>query len=356
MVPDERGGPSHDVKYVHRENFSHLIGPVGFDAAGLLERVLDEHVNPKLKSGGYSLEQFIADRKGSFVPTLRVRGFQWLIILADGKAYLDEERDLLENREKGGEQPLVQVQYDLDGIKHAFVTPLPCLMRGVPSLAGLYQCYMHVVGDHPSAPKSEIGLQAYAQQLYAMAYIGLTKQGWSKRWSQHLRAARTGSPYLFHKHLRARLATPGTKISHNVMAVGMSYDEAMNLEEETVSSRTLRPKGLNMIPGGYAGLQYMHMLGALNRDRHRSEIENRAELMTSFMRDNTALQALWADPSWAANVICGHSGRLTLEQVRAVRELASRGHQAEQIFELIDARNLAQVRRLLRGDTYSRVA
>ena len=62
----------------------------------------------------------------------------------------------------------------------------------------------------------------------------------------------------------------------------------------------------------------------------------------------------WRDDAWAVAQICGREGRLSVEQVRAIREL-SREHGAEVIAERIGARNKEQVQRVIDGETYTRV-
>jgi hypothetical protein len=244
-----------------------------------------------------------------------------------------------ENPESAG----TRVQFiTSDGIAyHGTCVLLSHVLNGLRPLAELppYLLYRHM-------PQRSGGGQ----------YIGITRQGWWARWYQHVSAAERGSPYLWHAAIRAEMALEKPFFKHEILDCGLGFDEAMNLEEKWVRDHSLKPLGLNMIPGGFAGMRYLHMLGALHKRDFKRDMDDRAHIMWHFMQENAALKALWADPEWAANVICGHSGRLTLEQVRAVRELASCGHQAEQILELVDARNIAQVRRLLRGDTYSRVA
>ncbi len=62
----------------------------------------------------------------------------------------------------------------------------------------------------------------------------------------------------------------------------------------------------------------------------------------------------WKDDAWAVAQICGRDDRLSVEQVRAIRELA-RTHPAETITERIGARNKDQVQRVIDGETYTRV-
>ncbi|WP_319946024.1 hypothetical protein [Mesorhizobium sp. AR07] len=62
----------------------------------------------------------------------------------------------------------------------------------------------------------------------------------------------------------------------------------------------------------------------------------------------------WKDDAWAVAQICGRDDRLSVEQVRAIRELA-RIPPAKTIAERIGARNREQVQRVIDGETYTRV-
>jgi hypothetical protein len=55
---------------------------------------------------------------------------------------------------------------------------------------------------------------------------------------------------------------------------------------------------------------------------------------------------------WAVAQICGRDDRLSVEQVRTIRELAI-SHTAETIAERIGARNKEQVQRVIDGQTYT---
>ena len=61
----------------------------------------------------------------------------------------------------------------------------------------------------------------------------------------------------------------------------------------------------------------------------------------------------WSDNDWAVAQICGRDNRLSVDQVRAIRTLATE-HSAD-IALRIGARNVAQVERVLNGKTYTRV-
>jgi hypothetical protein len=62
----------------------------------------------------------------------------------------------------------------------------------------------------------------------------------------------------------------------------------------------------------------------------------------------------WNDDAWAIAQICGRDGRLSVEQVRAIRQLAHTCP-AETIAARIGARNAEQVPRVIDGETYSRI-
>ena len=62
----------------------------------------------------------------------------------------------------------------------------------------------------------------------------------------------------------------------------------------------------------------------------------------------------WLDNDWAVAQICGREGRLSVEQVRAIRSLAHH-HTAEDIADRIGALNAEQVDRVIAGKTYTRV-
>ena len=81
---------------------------------------------------------------------------------------------------------------------------------------------------------------------FTLNYIGLTKQGWRKRFSQHMSNSRSGSPLLFHRALRDHYV--GSRVvGHRVLTVCETEKEAMDAEELFVkevkerSSKTLMP-------------------------------------------------------------------------------------------------------------------
>ena len=171
-----------------------------------------------------------------------------------------------------------------------------------------------------------------------LAYIGVSKKRWYERLSQHISSAKNGSPYLFHQ---AIIKHQDTQVLHKVFMCELDYQTAMELEEEFVENMSLYPLGLNMIPGGNAGIKYLHKLGfsvnnANQKDKTIEELSARKSLAG---KPNPLCAARWAvDPEFVERIICGHSGRLTVEQVKRIRRLASFGKTAAQITLIVNAK------------------
>lgn len=229
--------------------------------------------------------------------------------------------------------------------------PLGAVMRTSRDISNQHQVYSHYF----SLDEHGVAIDG------ARTYIGVTKRGWRTRWQEHLRSAERGSRYRFHqaiRHWHGRAKTVG----HTVIAVGQTEAQAMALEEQMVGLETLHPKGLNMIPGGYAGLKYLRQIGAAN-DNERVSPDDKQEIVNRFFETasrrglpNPLAAANWCDPSYAEKVICAGDDRLKPDQIRNARFLSSIGRPVQDIVTEIGARNAPQVQRLLSGATYSRVA
>lgn len=140
--------------------------------------------------------------------------------------------------------------------------PLRALIVGNPPLAGSYTLYVHA-------------LMTSRGETYV--YYGITKRGWNIRFIEHTRAAfAQKSKRLLARKLdeliearaaeltgrgddRAKLAG----IISSVCGTGMSREAALAAEERMVDKYSLaskHPYGLNMIPGGLAGLSHIRNL------------------------------------------------------------------------------------------------
>lgn len=192
-------------------------------------------------------------------------------------------------------------------------------------------------------------------------YIGVTKRGWRTRWAEHLRSANAGSNYRFHKAIRQWHGVARC-VRHDVLEWASTEQKAMEREERLVAANTLYPLGLNMVPGGNAGLAYLRKIGALGKNE-RVTVDGRQDIINRFFErtsrkgiPNPLAAANWLNADYAEKVICAGEDRLKPQQIRDARYFDSLGHDVNTIAAGIGARNVDQVRRLLAGETYSRIA
>src|SRR5882724_1198042 len=113
-----------------------------------------------------------------------------------------------------------------------------------------------------------------------------------------------------------------------------------------------------MIPGGKAGLRYLRQNGMLSKHTV-PQPDERDQFLLRWMRDNPRkgvpapwISEKWKDDAWATAQICGRQGRLSVQQIAAVRRLAY-NYDVEDIAERIGAMNASQVQRVIEGKTYS---
>lgn len=216
--------------------------------------------------------------------------------------------------------------------------PLNYLFKGSPKIADGNCLYYH----------------SFASDV-PLGYFGITKRRWFDRLAQHFASSAKGSPYLFHKAMRQHA---DKRMMHTVVICGLDRDEVMKWEEHYVARMTLYPLGLNMIPGGYAGLRYLHSLGIrgateANRDEVLEELTSRESLAG---RPNPLCAARWeSDQDFVNRIICGHSGRLTLDEIRRIREMDLSGYTVPEISGRM-GRAAKRVAQVIRGKTYRRVA
>ena len=303
--------------HINPHNLRHLLpawGPEPFDVARSLNEIF----------GRASLVVRPWDRPQRFNVLIQKAGDVWSISIGD------DDQD----GPNGGRLGMVNVISD----EWAIAFPVNEILRGAPSLHGTHCVYLHSIEGEVPTP-----------------YIGITRRPWFERWSEHLRGARSGSSLLFHRALREK---EDRRVSHVVISSLLSESDALDLEESLVQDLSLYPLGLNMIPGGRAGIRYLASLGfaatgAADRD---AAIEIAVGQSTINGRPNPLCAARWeSDPDFRARVICGHSGRLTVEQIRTIRLMGSVGSTVTQIAQAIGDRD-RRVAAVLSGQRYARVA
>ncbi|SAM33020.1 hypothetical protein [Pseudomonas sp. 1 R 17] len=248
--------------------------------------------------------------------------------------------------------------------RRIFSVPVQCVLNGWGNVESGHMIYEHNIS----------AMDFSEQQFEAASYVGLTSRNWQTRYKEHQRDALTGSELIFHTSLRKifncdsfiqaglgnfELVRKGAVFLSELQYVNLSYEEAMQIEEKMVE-RTLYPKGLNMIPGGFAGLQFLHKLGFLSRKK--VSIDERDKAASNYLLDKAAgprfapwIKEKWMNDEFYEQVIFKRSNTLNREQIRSIRKYgADWGFDSDLIANLVGA-NDRQVRDVLSGKYYSRI-
>lgn len=238
-----------------------------------------------------------------------------------------------------------------------------------------YQIYQHRLypsGNPALAPVMPGNPGAVPWRRYAetgFVYTGLTSRDWATRLREHKQAAAAGSHTLFHRALRGELfAIEATE--YEVLRAGLTREEALRLEEIEVEAKSLYPlhrNGLNMIPGGLAGLRFIASFrkdGTPLPDPGRVEeayVEGLDRIMSDTGGngpDGSALRRLWAeDLAFRVRAITGRADRLSQLQITFARIWAAAEWSVEKIAEKLQGlggrgATVEQIKRLLAGRTY----
>jgi hypothetical protein len=240
----------------------------------------------------------------------------------------------------------------VDGVKEpSLLISVPALFLIAPKVwpKKAHVLYQHIFGEGPSYPHD------------GYFYVGVTTRTWQTRWSEHRRAIEAGSPLLFHRKFREEHAAGRvTYIHHKVMGITEDVEMLYASEEALVDGHWNDTRRLNMIPGGKSGLRYMRENGMLP-ERIVPLPDERDRILAEWLRDHPRkglpapwVSEKWKDTAWAIAQICGRDGRLSVDQVRAIRELAEL-HSVEEIARRIGANSPEQVDRVLKGKTYTRI-
>lgn len=220
-----------------------------------------------------------------------------------------------------------------------------------PYLGLQYTLYQHIFGHGGAYPDD------------GYFYIGITSRDWQRRWAEHRAAIKRGSRLKFHRVFREEEARNRmTFVHHKVMGVADSLDKIQVLEEKYVAGHWEDERLLNMIPGGKAGVAYLHRHQILSRKTapQPDEIEVAQE---NWLRENPRkgipapwVAENWRNPAYAQAVICGGKNRLSVDQVMAIRAMGQAGATAEVIAPRVGALSIGQIKRVLDGRTYGRVS
>jgi len=227
--------------------------------------------------------------------------------------------------------------------------PLQSLMVGFGDPMDGYHCYGHGISF-----LNENGIP----QENEVFYCGITKRGWLTRMTEHFREIKGNSNKTFHKLWREYQGNSNVLLNSELVALNHSYEAAMGWEEWIVEKYVVDNKSLNMIPGGFAGLKAF--------SRHREAITGISAVRgkSSFLYfshqsrkgiPNPMIEKLWLDDSYYSKVIGNRDNTFSSDQLFKIREMASQGHDAKSIGKNLDITNLARLKNILQGKTYSRM-
>ncbi len=317
-----------------------------FDRAVTCLAAMDESKRLELRAKGPSVESFMAE--ALWVPDLVV--YEKILNSQQAEVHISHHNNQ-DERSRLSQTHLSWIKVYPSGRVESYQIPLSMLIKPWSARyrkKGTYQVYRHTFFE---------GKEAYSK---SHTYIGITKQKWQVRYSQHQQSARSGSPFLMHEAIRNIDKYP--LMEHEVYAAGLSHEDAMAVEEYHVERLSLYPRGLNMIPGGFAGLRYLGLMNAL-RPHETGEFVDEiiSDLMTGKRQStegqtNSLIAEHWRDPKYAEAVICNQEGRFSADEVRTIRVLGVCEWSAEKIAgHLNKSEAIARVKRLLKGRTYNRI-
>ena len=245
---------------------------------------------------------------------------------------------------------------ETDGLTRDISVPLQALMVGWGDVAEGSQGYCH-----------SIAFLDEGRALEQWYYVGITTRNWLQRMEEHFQEVRSGSNKRFHAAWRSYTGNAQVMLCSELVVLNHTYKGIMDWEEDQVDIHTAAGNSLNMIPGGFKGLRFLHE----HRLTPRLEItlEERDAAIAEYAKGeyerrggrgagvpNLLLSKLWLDDEFYLKVLAGRSDVLTPAQVVAIRQLAAEGKTEAQIASIVEARNIEQVKRVLAGKTYRRIS
>lgn len=309
---------------------------------GSIPRRLLEHNKTKRNLQVCEMAQIDADVVFSYDAATKHTDMEW-------KAYFEHTQFA---RPKHEQRVVLHIRVKEDtGLTRAISVPLQVLMTGYGDPTEGHQGYAH----------SLTFLDHSGDILNHFYYTGITSRNWLVRMEEHLAEMRGGSNKRFHAAWRAYTGDANVMLGSELVVVNHTFKGIMDWEEEQVDAQMALGKSLNMIPGGFKGLRFLHEHRLT--DRVEVSLEERDRAIAEYARrvgvragvPNLFLAELWRDDEFYLKVLAGRSDVLTPGQVLAIRDLAAKGRTPTQIFEVVGARNVEQVQRVLAGKTYTRI-
>ena len=246
-----------------------------------------------------------------------------------------------------------------NGITWKIIVPLQFLLKGWGNVNQGFQGYVHSISYNISRIKSFDDMQKrWDSGDKDFQYVGITGRNWLLRFREHMGETAKGSRRRFYRVWRESMGKPDIHFISQLGNVNMTYKEAMNWEEYHVDQ--LGKNRLNMIPGGFKGLKFLHEHRLT--DNINISLEERDKAIIEYIRQNPRkgvpnpfIAELWTDDDFYLKVIEARQKTLSPEQVREIRKLSELGHSTNKIKEDVGALNEIQVKNVISGKYYSRI-
>ena len=249
-----------------------------------------------------------------------------------------------------------------NGITWKTIVPLQFLLKGWGDANNGHQCYVHTISHNMNYKESfeELKARFGSDSGDDYYYVGITGRNWLLRLNEHIGEIRRGSRRKFHSAWRESLGLKDVYYVSSLMDINLNFEDAMNWEEKYVDKIASDSKGLNMIPGGFKGLKFLHEHRIT--DRVNITLEERDMAIAEFVRQNPRkgipnpfIAELWKDDKFYLKIIESRPKTLSPRQVKKIRELSKIGRPISEIAEEVDALNEIQVKNVIAGKTYGRV-
>lgn len=148
-------------------------------------------------------------------------------------------------------------------------------------------CWLYQIRFNTDQAVREGTLNQQTFDMLGRGYFGVTRRPFALRIAEHFKEMKEGRGHLLHSVWRDLTEK---NIPHRVIAQlvvhSQSEDEIYSHEEQLVGEHTLAPKGLNMIPGGRAGIAHLRRLGF-----HTAGFDNRDRLLAEAIEQRQAAKA-----------------------------------------------------------------
>ncbi len=253
------------------------------------------------------------------------------------------------------------VQFYENQISWKAIVPLQFLLKGWGDAIHGYQCYIQTVSHNMDQVQDFSDFkklqEADSDSFY---YVGITGRDWLLRLKEHIDEMRRGSKKRFHTAWRESMGKKHVLFTSSLMDINQTFEGAMDWEERNVDTVAYGPNGLNMIPGGFKGLKFLHKLRII--DNVNINLEEREKAIEEYIRQNPRkgipnpfISKLWEDDEYYLKVIEARPKTLSTDQVRKIRELYKLGRSISEIVTEVGALNEAQVKSVIIGKTYTRI-